>query len=87
MGTIETTLHDVMDDGDEKDRFINAKVKADSRGIYISLEGCEDGTGNAETILVELCDGVPRVVVWAKNDQEDPSHIIPMTGVKVKDPQ
>jgi hypothetical protein len=78
---METVLYDVMDEDSKQE--LKAKVTADNRGIYISLDGYEDGCGNPETILVELCEGEARVVVWADKEQEDPSHIISMEGVKL----
>lgn len=78
--SILTTMNDVMAD----EGSLNASIDTNDRGIFISLEGHEDYNGGSEIVMVELCEGEARVVIWADPEQEDPSHIIPLGKTKVK---
>ena len=82
---IKVTLKDVFDDpGKEKE--LEADVYATERGITVKLDGYSDLSGG-ETILIELCDGEARVVIWGSNEQEDPTHIISLEDANDKKPK
>jgi len=65
----------ITDVYDHKEK-IKARLKTDDRGICITIDGYEDYQGQGETILIEYCEGKPRVVVWSDINNQDPTHII-----------
>lgn len=74
MEDMNVVLKDIFDETSE----IKAKVSADERGIYITLDGYSDSSGQGETILVELENGIPRVAIWSDINHQDPTHVITM---------
>ena len=73
-----------------KDHFVDipdmeVAITEGSCGILISPEGYGDKMsrdGQGSPILLEQCDGVLRLVVWADINQEDPTHIINLSGAQ-----
>lgn len=78
MDEMTTTLNEVMDEDGGK---MDVKVESCDRNLTVSIKGYE-GVSCDEIILVELCEGVARVVIWADKEQEDPTHIIKLDGAK-----
>ena len=80
MKPMKQTLHDVMDEVDEE-RTIDVEVTSNSNGISVKIDGYEDMNG-CDPVLIELYEGVPRVVIWGDINQEDPTHIILLEGAR-----
>ena len=78
MDKMNVVLEEVMDEDGGK---IEAEVTCCNRNITVVLEGYE-GVSCDDIVLVELCEGVARVVIWADKEQEDPTHIISLEKAK-----
>ena len=78
MDKMNVVLEEVMDEDGGK---IEAEVTGCNRNITVVLEGYE-GVSCDDIVLVELCEGVARVVIWADKEQEDPTHIITLEKAK-----
>lgn len=76
-------LNDVYDEVGEE-RTIEARIETSERGIFITLDGYEDLNGGLETVLIELANGEPQVVIWSDINKEDPTHIISLKEAKVE---
>ena len=77
--TIQTKLKDQGDDGGE----IAVSIVATEEHITIAFEGYGDRVswpGHGRPILLELYNGVPRVVVWGDINQEDYTDIVTLAG-------
>jgi hypothetical protein len=78
-------LHEMMwDNGTGRERQeVEVEIEATKDGILIKPKGygdhCTDD-GYGCPVLVELCNGHPRVVVWSDINQEDPTNIISLDG-------
>ena len=51
--------------------------------LLIALEGfgeCTASDGKGTPIMLELLDGRPRLLVWSDINQEDPTHVIDLSG-------
>jgi len=81
MGIQKIVIHEMMwDNGQGRERQkIEVEIEASSDGILIKPKGYGDfctENGYETPVLIELCNGHPRVVVWSDINQEDPTHII-----------
>lgn len=81
MGIQKIVIHEMMwDNGQGRERQkIEVEIEASSDGILIKPKGYGDfctENGYGTPVLIELCNGHPRVVVWSDINQEDPTHII-----------
>lgn len=56
---------------------ISAKVISDGITIRHAGTGCYDG--DYAPIVIEWYDGVPRIIIWADINDQDPTHIIDMS--------
>ena len=56
---------------------ISAKVILD--GITIRHAGTACYDGDYSPIVIEWYDGVPRIIIWADINDQDPTHIIDMS--------
>jgi len=85
MGIQKIVLHEMMwDNGQGRERQkIEVEIEASEDGILIKPKGygdfCTDN-GYGSPVLIELCNGHPRVVVWSDINQEDPTHIVSLEG-------
>jgi len=68
----------------EQKETIKGTLSCCSRGVAIELDGYEDFNGGSEIILIEFAEGVPRVIIWGDKTREDPTHIIPLDGARIK---
>jgi len=83
---VSAAIHDVMrGDGKAKDQKVElhinrdgVKVKAEGYGDYCSKEG------SGMPAMLELADGVLRLVVWNDINQEEHTNIIELEGAKEK---
>lgn len=83
--TQKVILHEVLwDSGQGRERQqIEVEIEATKDGILIRPKGYGDHyteNGHGWPVLVELCNGQPRLVVWSDINQEDPTHIISLDG-------
>lgn len=56
---------------------ISAKIISDGITIRHTGTGCYDG--DYAPIVIEWYDGVPRIIIWADINDQDPTHIIDMS--------
>jgi len=56
---------------------ITAKLSRD--GIEIRHTGTSCYDGDYAPIFIEWYDGVPRIVIWADINDQDPTHVIDMS--------
>jgi len=78
---IQGTIYDVYDE--DKAHAVNVEVT--SSGISISVEGYGDSCSNDGSgfpILIEVCEGDLRVVLWDDINKHDPGHVISLAGAK-----
>jgi hypothetical protein len=64
---------------------IPAKINCRGGAIFVHIDGYGDSCSpdnQAYPIAIEIADGELRVVVWGDINQEDPTHIIPLTKAK-----
>lgn len=64
-------------------RHTKTTIDIDEDGILCQFDGFGERTalpGNGKSVLIEMRDGVPHVVVWADINQEDPTHVISLAG-------
>lgn len=60
-------------------------VEFGSHNIYIRFEGygdCASEDGHGDPIMIEIHNGVPRVIVWGDINKEDPTNIISLEGAQ-----
>jgi hypothetical protein len=72
-----TNLQDVYGETD-KEIAVSVDTGTSELGILLSVEGygtCAGGDEDA-VVLIENREGIPHVVVWADQNQEDPTHVI-----------
>jgi hypothetical protein len=58
-------------------------IDAENPSLLVRLEGTGDRSshdGMGWPVLVEIYEGTPRLIVWADINQEDPTHIIDLSG-------
>lgn len=76
--TIQTIKLQDMSGGNKSDLPVTVEVT--EQGIFIGFQGYGDlysSEGNGKPVLIELWNGVPRVVIWEDINTEDPQ-IIPL---------
>lgn len=59
------------------------RVSGTKYGISIAMPGFGDKTssdGEGAPIYLDFCDGKMQLLVWADINQEDPTHVIDMSG-------
>ena len=86
--TVEESVEFELDDhSEEKAPPVRGRVEVQKHGqnLILRFEGfgdhnSEDGYG--APVLVENWEGKLRVVVWADINQEDPTHVIDLTGAR-----
>jgi hypothetical protein len=62
-------------------------VKVGPNDVEVLLDGHGTLTmdpGHGPVILLEYLDGVPRLIVWADINQEDPTHVIELRKASEK---
>ena len=64
-------IHTAPWDTDEGNAVL---IRPEGTGDYGSAEG------HGNPVLVEFVNGTPRVFVWADINQEDPTHMIDLSG-------
>jgi hypothetical protein len=62
----------------ESYKWIKAQTGTD--GITIQHEGTGCQCGDFPPIFIEWYDGKPRIIIWADINEEEPTHIIDMSG-------
>ncbi|MAG25945.1 hypothetical protein CMI47_10240 [Candidatus Pacearchaeota archaeon] len=78
-----TTIKEVSDGN----RALNVSVTpvVDYRGVLVCPDGYGDfssADGEGEPILLEICEGKLRLVIWGDINKEDPTHIIDLEGAR-----
>jgi len=81
MGIQKIILHEMMWDNGQGRVCpeIEVEIETSKDGILIRPKGYGDHcteNGHGYPVLIELCNGYPRVVVWSNINQEDPTHIL-----------
>jgi len=67
--------------GDEiKGGVSSINVEIDVDGITVQHEGTGCLCGDFPPIFIEWYDGKPRIIIWADINEEEPTHIIDMSG-------
>lgn len=64
---------------------VDVRVEVSRRYITVTTEGygdCGNPYPQGVPILIELCGGCLRVVLWSDIANESPTHIIPLEGAK-----
>lgn len=82
-----TTLRDAHPDHDAK---VRVRLAVSPNGVSLYAEGYGDQTsaeGHGTPVFLELYKGELRLVVWSDINKEDPTHIIPLGGARLKRPQ
>jgi len=59
-------------------KSINVEIGVD--GITVQHEGTGCQCGDFPPIFIEWYDGKPRIIIWADINEEEPTHIIDMSG-------
>lgn len=60
------------------------KAQTDVDGITVQHEGTGCQCGDFPPIFIEWYDGKPRIIIWADINEEEPTHIIDMSGALEK---
>lgn len=66
---------------------LEVTVRVTRDGVEILFEGYGDKCsepGHGVPILIENCNGVPRVVIWGDITSEDPTHNVTLEGAREK---
>jgi hypothetical protein len=61
-------------------KFINIEFPIDAMGVSVQHEGTGCQCGDFPPIFIEWYDGKPRIIIWADINEEEPTHIIDMSG-------
>ena len=72
-------LHDAAIRG----KMYYVTIEANGDGLFIRPAGLGDKCsreGEGWPVMLEVFDGVPRLIVWADINQEDSTHEIPLDG-------
>jgi len=82
-----TSLRTKLRDGGEgrENEKLTAIVELTSNSICVGAEGfgeCGAANGHGRPVIIELYDGVFRLLVWSDINSEDPTHTIELTGAK-----
>ena len=80
---VSAVLTDQM--GDTDTLKTPAKINCRGGAIFVHIDGYGDSCSpdnQGFPIAIEIAEGVARVVIWADVNQEDPTHIIPLTNAK-----
>lgn len=73
MSGMNFLLPDVTGEGGQ----LSGRVEQGPDGLEIYLDGYGDACSYAGScVYLEFYEGVPRVVIWADINQEDPTHVI-----------
>jgi hypothetical protein len=78
---LQGTICDVYDE----DKKHDVNVKITDMGITVDVEGYGDASskdGYGSPILIEICEGELRVVLWNDINKHDPGHVISLEGAK-----
>lgn len=81
MANIQGRICDVYDE----DQGHDVNVEITDSGISISVEGYGDSCskeGAGFPILIEVCEGELRAVLWDDINRHDPGHVISLEGAK-----
>jgi hypothetical protein len=79
---MDTLLHDQLFDSDNKNsRKIPVKVVAENGVVNINIKGYDFNHNNG-IITLEIWDEQLRLLVWADNQSEEPTHIISLEDAK-----
>ena len=76
----EHTIHDTNECGSLKTR-----TRLDQHSMSLYFDGYGEFTAenhHGSPVYLELYDGVLKLYVWADINQEDPTHIIDLSGAK-----
>ena len=80
---VTTVLSDQLtDDAEPK---VQAKINCRGGSLHIHVDGYGDSCsldGDGYPIAIEIADGELRVVVWSDINQEEHTHLIPLTKAK-----
>jgi len=78
---IEKMLHD----SDDIKHSILTTVEFGSHSIFIKFEGygdCASKDGHGDPIMIEIHNGVPRVIVWGDINKECSTNVISLEGAQ-----
>jgi len=74
----------LIDQSGEHSDSVQVNVECSTHGtLLVSPKGfgdCCSLDGHGTPIGIEVWEGELRVIIWADINQEDPTHIIPLTG-------
>ncbi len=77
-------IEDVLDDNNEHSN-LKGGLCVTNRGVHFTFEGYGDyisEPGHGVPLMVEYCEGSPRVVAWNDINQEDHTDIVYLDGAK-----
>jgi hypothetical protein len=68
--------------GDEvgEAKLVSIRCESGNDGVTVQHEGTACQCGDFPPIFIEWYDGKPRVLIWADINDEEPTHIIDMSG-------
>ncbi len=75
----------LIDQSDYQAEPLNIEVSQFNGTVLIKAEGYGEKCSDAEEshpVVIELYEGKLRVIAWADINQEDPTHIIDLSGAK-----
>ena len=79
-------IAELTEQGDkENTKPLNVALENVNGSLLIAPEGYGDSVsseGNGTPVLLEVYEGKLRLVVWSDINQEDPTHIIELSGAK-----
>ena len=80
----KVVLREVHADGPTR---VAVKVVSECDGLALLFEpkgyGVKGMDGDCAPVLLEVCDGNLRLVVWADINAEEPTHVIDLEGAKL----
>jgi hypothetical protein len=87
LNRITVPLKEVMDGQPGRPRTVVAKAVGEQNGrnLLIGFKGYGDLPSTKDDgypVLLEVCNGRLRLVVWADINQEDPTHEIDLEGAR-----
>jgi len=74
---------ELEDQADRGKPAVKASVLGHPNNLCVRLEGygdCYSADGHGAPVLIEVLDGKARVIVWGDINQEDPTHVIDLSG-------
>jgi hypothetical protein len=75
------TLKDV-DDGTDAKQEVTVSVEKNDMALFIHPQGFGTKDGDYAPILLEQLKGTLRLLVWADVNNDEPTHVIDLSGAK-----